>query len=68
MRFDIYGRHELHVVREDSKWKVFTVDSGKRVPLNVVIPLEVQEHEIATYLDDLFHEGAKPGDIVRRID
>ena len=68
MRFDIYGRLELDVVREGGKWKVFNVASGKRVPANVVIPIEVQEHEIATYLDDLFHEGAKPGESVRRVD
>ena len=68
MRFDIYGRHELDVVREDGKWKVFNVASGKRVPVSVVIPIEVQEHEIATYLDDLFHEGARPGESVRRVD
>ena len=36
--------------------------------MNVVIPIEVQEHEIATYLDDLFHEGARPGESVRRVD
>jgi len=69
VRFDIYGRHQLDVVREGGKWKVFNVASGKREPAtNVVIPTEVQEHEVATYLDDLFHEGARPGESVRRVD
>ena len=69
MRFDVYGRCELDVIRDGSKWKVFRRRDGKRVLLDdVVIPAEIDEDEIATYLDDLFHELARPGQIVRRVD
>jgi len=69
MRFDVYGRYELDVIRDGSKWKVFRRGDGKRVLLDdVVIPAEIDEDEIATYLDDLFHELARPGQIVRRVD
>jgi len=68
VRFWIYGNYELDVVREGDKWRVFNLNVGKRVPLtDVVIPTEVQENEIATYLDDLFHELAKPGQAIRRV-
>jgi hypothetical protein len=68
VRFDIYGHYELDVVRDGDKWSVFNLDAGKRVLLkDVVIPTEVQENEVATYLDDLFHELAKPGQSIRRV-
>jgi len=69
VRFDIYGYYELEVIREGDEWKVYNLGAGKRVLLNdVLIPTEVQQHEIAIYLDDLFHELAKPGQTIRRID
>ena len=69
MRFDIYGHYELDVIRDGAKWKVFERGEGKRVPLNsVIIPADLREDEIATYLDDLFHALARPGQTVRRID
>ena len=68
MRFGVYGHYELEIVRELSEWKVFKLGVGTRVPLNdVAIPADMQQHEIAPYLDDLFHELAKPGQIIRRV-
>jgi hypothetical protein len=68
VRFDIYGRYELDVVREGAGWQVFKLGEGKRVPLNdLFLPSDLQENEIATYLDDLFHELSRPGETVHRI-
>ena len=68
MRYSIYGHFELDVVREGGNWKVFNVAAGKRVLRNdVIIPAEVQADEIATYLDDLFHELARPGQAISRL-
>ncbi len=68
MRFDIYGQQQLDVVRDSDGWKVYGVGDGKRVLLNdVVIPSEVEENDIPTFLDDLFHELARPGKTIRRI-
>jgi len=68
VRFDIYGHYELDVVREGANWKIFELGAGTRVPLNsVIIPADIDENEIAIYLDDLFHELARPGQVVRRI-
>lgn len=67
MKFDIYGRFELEVLREGDRWLVFRLAPGKRLPVtDFMIPAEVQPDEIATYLDDLFHESAVPGKSVRR--
>ena len=68
MRFDIYGQYEVDVIREDARWKVFNLGEGKRTLLSdLIIPSQVQEHEIATYLDDLFHKFAKPGQKIQRV-
>jgi hypothetical protein len=62
MMFNIYGRFELDVRRESDSWVVYRSGLGKRTRLNdVVIPPDLEEHELATYLDDICHEFAKPG-------
>lgn len=69
MRFDIYGRFQLEVVREDGRWIMFRLDYGKRrVVSDFTIPESLGPDELATYLDDMLHEWAGPGDVVRRID
>jgi len=68
MRFNIYGHYDLEVIRDGTEWKVFKLGEGKRAFLSdIVIPGDLGEHEIETYLDDLFHEFAKPGQSIRRI-
>ena len=68
MRFDIYGKDQLEIVRDGGRWKVFGLGDGKRIPRgDVVIPAEVVADEIVQYLDDLFHELARPGQTIRRV-
>ena len=68
MKFDVYGRFQLEIVREGERWTVYNLAQGKRsVARDVVIPPEVTSGERATYLDDLFHEAATPGNSVRRL-
>jgi hypothetical protein len=62
MRFSIYGRFQVDVRRENASWTVYRTESGKRAPLNdVVVPSELDAQDIATYLDDIFHEFAGHG-------
>ncbi len=62
MRFNIYGRFHLEVRREQGRWMAYRLTSGTRVPEEeLVIPAELGEHELAVYLDDIFHELAGPG-------
>lgn len=69
MRFDVYRRYQLEILREDDRWIIFRLDFGKRRPIfDFVIPASLPQDELATYLDDMLHEWARPGDVIRRID
>jgi hypothetical protein len=68
MRFNIYGRFQVEVRREDGAWVAYRAESGKRTRLNdVIVPADLEAHEIATYLDDVFHEFAGIGQMVEAL-
>ena len=68
MRFDFYGRFELHVAREGDLWKVWREVNGiRRIVHDIFIPSIVREDEIERYLDDLLHEFARTGESIRRL-
>lgn len=69
MKFDVYGRFTLEVQRENDQWRVYRLSPGKRVPEpGIVLPSNLDSSEIGQALDDLFHELARPGQTVTRID
>jgi hypothetical protein len=52
--------------RENDSWGVYRFDLGKRAKVNdFVIPSTLDAEEIATFLDDVFHELSRPGQIVK---
>jgi hypothetical protein len=60
MIYDVFGR-QIGVKRTLGKWCVFSVDEsqGKRSRIwEIVIPDFLEEHEIAGWLDDMYHECA----------
>jgi hypothetical protein len=66
MRFSVYGRFKLDVVRERNQWAVYRLELGKRTAVReFAIPSSLPEAEIATFLDDIYHELAKPGQTVQ---
>jgi hypothetical protein len=68
MKFDIYGRFQVEVRRENAAWIVYRSELGKRSMLNdVMIPSDLAAEEIATYLDDVFHEYAGIGQTVEQL-
>ena len=69
MKFDVYGRFQVEVRRESDRWVAYRVTPGKRVRITeFAIPGEIQtSHEIARYLDDLYHEAARPGQSISPI-
>jgi hypothetical protein len=68
MKFNIYGRCQLEVRRENDAWIVYRAELGKRTRLHdVIIPPELAAQEIATYLDDVFHEYAGIGQTVEQL-
>jgi hypothetical protein len=68
MRFDIYGRFQVEVRRENNGWVAYRAELGKRARLHdVVIPSDLDANDIGTYLDDVFHEFAGIGHGVERL-
>jgi hypothetical protein len=62
MRFNIYGRFQLDVRRENDSWEIYRLEPGKRAKVtDFVIPSSLEAEEVGTYLDDIFHELAGPG-------
>ena len=57
MKFDIYGKFQLQVERENGRWHVYKLGNGYRTPEHdIVIPSEVPSEDLTGFLDDLFHE------------
>lgn len=68
MLFDIYGRFQIEIERTPSGWVAYRRSHGLRRPCtDFVVPADLSEPEIATFLDDQFHEYAQPGAAIRRI-
>jgi len=59
MRFNVYGRFQVEVLREQGAWQVYRLEQGKRGKMDsMVIPEDIESEEIIVYLDDIFHELA----------
>ena len=69
VRFDVYGRFQVEVSREADHWVAYRIAPGKRIRIHdLVLPGEIQtSQQIARYLDDLYHEAARPGQSVSLI-
>lgn len=66
MRFNVYGRFTLEVERDGRKWIAYHLEPGKRTRVtDFAIPSSLREADIATFLDDIYHELAQPGQIVQ---
>ncbi|OZI73790.1 DUF7661 family protein [Bordetella genomosp. 2] len=62
MRFDVYGRYRLEILRTAGGWQVYRETAGKRVPAHdLVLPPDLDAADIPAYLDDLLHELSPPG-------
>ena len=68
MLYDVYGRYQLEVTREEKRWVLYRVDGGrKRHFSDFTIPAELNAEEVARYLDDMLHEAARPDHSLRRV-
>ena len=68
MKFDIYGKFQVDVLREADTWVAYRLEPGKRIMLrDFSIPDFLDEGELATYLDDIYHEMGEPGERVTRV-
>lgn len=59
IKFDVFGKR-MSVQHKEGEWLLFREsNTGVRARVyDVVIPAELEETELATYLADIFHESA----------
>jgi hypothetical protein len=63
VKFNVYGRFVIDVVREKDRWAMFEVVPGKRLRItDFAIPPSLDESQLPQYLDDIYHEMGQPGD------
>lgn len=68
MKFSIYGRFQVDIRRENDTWVAYRAEMGTRTVLpDIVIPADLAMHDLATYLDDIFHEYASHGQMVEAV-
>lgn len=68
LRFSIYGRFEVEVESTSTGWNGYRCGSGiRRAAPELIFPQGIQEHELATFLDDIYHEYGLPGRSITRI-
>jgi len=69
MKFDVYGRFIVEVIRPGEDWEVYLLEPGRRARMTeVAIPSETPMDKIPYYLEDLWHESASAGKMIRRLD
>ncbi|OQY51889.1 MAG: hypothetical protein B6245_24100 [Desulfobacteraceae bacterium 4572_88] len=69
MKFSIYDHFYLELIRQDDRWLAFRLGEGvKRPEPDVVIPPDIDETELLSFLDDIFHERASPRTLIRQLD
>lgn len=62
MRFDIYNRFVIEIIRKDERWIAFRIGEGSKVPeYDLVVPQDLEASQLLTFLEDMFHEYARPG-------
>ena len=68
MKFNIYNRFILEIVRENDQWLVFRTGEGtRRRERDLFIPSDLDSSELAGFLDDIYHELAEPGQQIKRM-
>jgi hypothetical protein len=68
MKFDVYGRFRLDIVRVDGGWVAYRLQDGSRTrDDSIAIPATLRPDELVGYLDDLYHELGSPGRSIRAL-
>lgn len=60
MKFDIFGKKQLEVVRRDGRWVAYYSNGNglRRIADDIAIPAELASSELEEYIADIFHEWA----------
>ncbi|MGE0109146.1 MAG: hypothetical protein AB7S81_05195 [Bdellovibrionales bacterium] len=66
--YDIYGRRRIEIVCKGKMRTAYRLIGERRqIEPDFVIPDGYNEAQIRTYLDDMLHEMARPGQIIKLI-
>lgn len=59
VKFDVFGTY-MSVIRRENEWHLFVESdtSIRRRVYDIMIPSDLAEHELKTFLDDMYHERA----------
>ncbi len=69
MKFNVYDRFVLEIIQEKGQWKAYRVGDGAKIPDNdLIIPPDLDSSELITFLDDMLHELARPGQEIKFLD
>jgi hypothetical protein len=69
MKFNIYDRFVLEIIRREKRWIAFRIGEGVKVPEgNLIIPQDLEESELITFIEDIFHEFAQPGKSIEKLE
>lgn len=57
IKFDVFGK-QMSVIKKHNEWQLFNEsDTGIRSRVyDVIMPSDLNENELAKYLDDIYHE------------
>lgn len=61
MKFNIYGRCQLEVRRENDAWEVYRQEPRIGGTDDPYLSSELEKEDTATYLDDIYYELVDPG-------
>jgi hypothetical protein len=68
MKFDIYGRFQLEVVRQNDRWVVYRLGLGTRaMTTDIFLPPDLNVRDLAVFLGDHFHEYADSNQSIREL-
>ena len=60
LKLDAYGK-KLELIRENNQWVIFELGEGKKTRSNdIYIPEEYNQEQVLQFLEDMFHERARP--------
>jgi hypothetical protein len=69
MKFNIYNRFVLEIIRKEKRWIAFRIGEGVKVPeSNLIIPQDLEESELIYFIEDIYHEFAQPGKSIENLE
>ena len=68
MKFNIYDRFVLEIQQIDGGWAAWRLGEGRKRPEDLIIPPGFDPAGLITFLDDIYHEYARPGKVVTMLD